>query len=464
MAGSRVGLEVALVCLLALAVSLAPFAAGPAFGQETYAAPLSREAAAAAGRQVIKEGEVLSLSRCVEIAVMKQPSIAAARGTVEANQSVVGQARSNYFPQLDLSSSYVELSSRGFSRSTATGTPTASSAGSVSEFTTSLHLSQDIYDFGKTSSQVKAQEFTTQSSMMDLQEATVQTVFNVKQAYFGVLKAKRDKAVAAEVVGQFEKHLEQAQALYSVGIKPRFDVIRAQVDVSNAKLSLIKADNALQIAWTGLNNAMGVPGAPPYDIEDILSFKEYPITLDEALSKAYANRPDMKSLVARQRAAEQNIRFAKTGYYPVLTGSAQYGWTGVDSTSDLQDFWNVGATVSFPIFSGFLTKHEVGQARANARVLEANGELLKQGIYLDVEQAYLTLRNVASQIPTAELAVKQAQENFDIVNGRYTAGLANPIEVTDAEVSLSNAKNAYIQALFDYHVAQATLEFAMGLR
>jgi outer membrane protein len=461
----RIFLKAAFPCLLAVAVSLAPpLAAGRALGQEPYMAPLSREKAAAAGRQVIKEGEVLSLDRCIEIALVKQPSIAAARGTVEANQSVVGQASSNYYPQLDLNSSYLQLSNRGFSRTTTTGVQTGGSAGSVSEFTSSFQLSQDIYDFGKTSSQVRAQEFAAESSMMDLEDTTVQTVFNVKQAYFGVLKAKRDKAVAAEVVAQFEKHLEQAQALYSVGIKPRFDVISAQVDVSNAKLNLIKADNSYQIARTGLNNAMGVPGAPPYDIEDILSFNEYPITLDEALGKAYANRPDMKSLAARQRAAEQNVRFAKTGYYPVLTGSAQYGWTGVDTVSDMQDFWNVGATISFPIFSGFLTKHEVGQARANVRFLEANAETLKQSIYLDVEQAYLTLKNVASQIPAAQLVVEQAQENLDIVNGRYTAGLANPIEVTDAEVSLSDAKNAYIQALFDYHVAQATLELAMGLR
>jgi len=106
----------------------------------------------------------------------------------------------------------------------------------------------------------------------------------------------------------------------------------------------------------------------------------------------------------------------------------------------------------------------VGEARANLNVLKANEESLRQTVILDVQQAYLNLRAVEEAIPTAELGVRQAQENMDITNGRYAAGVGNPIEVTDAEVSLSNAKLSYIQALSDDKVAQANLEKAMGLR
>jgi outer membrane protein TolC len=126
--------------------------------------------------------------------------------------------------------------------------------------------------------------------------------------------------------------------------------------------------------------------------------------------------------------------------------------------------WNVGAVLSFPVFSGFLTKYQVEEAKANLDVLRANEEALRQQVFLDVQQAYLTLRAAEEAIPTAKLGVEQAQENLDIANGRYAAGVGNPIEVTDAEVSLANARLAYIQALYADRVAQASLEKAMGQR
>jgi outer membrane protein len=106
----------------------------------------------------------------------------------------------------------------------------------------------------------------------------------------------------------------------------------------------------------------------------------------------------------------------------------------------------------------------VEESKANLNVLTANEESLRQTVFLDVQQAYLNLKQAEDSIPTAELGVKQAEENFDIANGRYAAGVGNPIEVTDAEISLLSAKLSHIQALYDYKVAQASLEKAMGVR
>ncbi|MBI5039191.1 MAG: TolC family protein, partial [Nitrospirae bacterium] len=94
----------------------------------------------------------------------------------------------------------------------------------------------------------------------------------------------------------------------------------------------------------------------------------------------------------------------------------------------------------------------------------ANEELLRQNVFLEVQQSFLNLKEAEERIPAAELTVKQAEENFEIANGRYTAGVGNPIEVTDAEVALSNARRDYIQALYDYKIAQASLGKAMGVR
>lgn len=335
--------------------------------------------------------------------------------------------------------------------------------GYFNQITSGFTLSQNIYDFGKTSSQVRIQKINLDSAGADLETSKDQIVLNVKQAYYTVIQAARNRAVAAESVGQYKQHLDQARGFFDVGAKPRYDVTTAEVNVSNAKLNLISADNSLKIARVNLNNAMGVPDAPAYTVQDSLAFIQYKITLDEALSRAMADRPDIKSLVLRRKAAEESVQLAKAGYYPALTGSASYNWEG-GTGFPLESVWNVGVTLSVPIFNGFLTKHQMGEAVSNLNVALANEEALRQSVVLDVQQSYLNLRQGEDSIATADLAVRQATENLDIANGRYSAGVGNPIEVTDAQVTYSNAKLAYIQALTNYNVAHASLLKAMGER
>ena len=393
--------------------------------------------------EIIKKGELLSIERCVKIALSNHPDIIAYANTVKANQSKVGQANANYYPQIDWSSGY-------------------SKSDSVDQYTNGITLKQNIFDFGKTSAQVQIQSLNLDSSRSDLNNVSGQVILNVKQAYYGVLKAKRNRDVAEESVKQFLQHLAQAKGFYEVGTKPKFDVTKAEVDLSNSKLNLIKTVNSLRIAVATLNNAIGVPNAPEYDVEDNLFYQAFGITFEDAIGTAYKNRPDLESVILKKQAAESSIILARKGYYPALTGNASYNWTG--EKFPLAEGWNVGAALSFPIFSGFLTRHQVEEARANLNVLSANEESLRQAVFLDVQQSYLNLKDAEERIPAAELVVRQAEENLELASGRYAAGVGNPIEVTDAQVSLSSAKTSYIQALYDYRVSQASLEKAMGAR
>lgn len=411
--------------------------------------------------EIIKKGETLNLGRCIEIALKMQPTIIAARNTVNVNESRVGQAKANYYPQIDWSSSYSRIKSAS-SLSGSSGGSFGRADESFNQYSTGFSLIQTIYDFGKTPNQVKIQNLNLDSSRSDFQNVTEQIIFTVKQAYYGVVQAKYNKIVAEDTVKQTQQHLEQAKGFFEAGTKPKFDVTKAEVDLSNAKLNLIRNENAYRISIVTLNNAMGVPDAPEYTLDEKMSFEKYEITLEDALTKAYQNRPDLKSIVLKRQAAERSIELAKTGYYPVLSGNAGYNWSG--EKFPLEDGWNVGASLSFPLFSGFLTKYQVEESRANLNVIKANEESLKQTIFLEVQEAYLTLRAAEEAIPTAKLGVEQAQENLDIANGRYAAGVGNPIEVTDAEVGLTNARTFYIQALYTDKVARASLEKAMGIR
>ncbi len=406
----------------------------------------------------ISKGETLTLSRCIEIAQGKNPTIIAAVNTVDISRSRVGEARANYYPQVSASGSYNRITSN----------PALSASGirqEYDQYSGSVDVSQTLFDFGKTWSSVKISKYNLDSSRSDLAATQDTITLNVKQAYYAVLQAKRNRDVAADIIKQFELHLEQAKGFYEVGTKAKIDVIKAEVDLSNAKLSLINTENTLKIAWVNLNNAMGVPDPPEYSIEDNLLFAPYAITLEEATAKAFDNRPDLKSIVSKRQAAEENISLQRSGYYPVLSANASYTWGGFGVLPDrFNNGWNAGVAVSVPLFSGFLTNHQVAEAKSNLYVLRANEESIRQQILLDVRQAYLNLHAADSSITTTDLALKQAKENLDLANGRYAAGVGSPIEVSDAFATYITAQANYTGALYNYKIAQASMEKAMGAR
>jgi outer membrane protein len=404
----------------------------------------------------IKKGERLDIQRCIELAIRNHPVINAARNTVKVNESRIGQARSNYYPQLNWQTGYSRISPA------ISGTTRYSGSSTYDQYASNLNLTQNLYDFEKTATQVQIQNLNTDSSRQDLNATEAQIILGVKQSYYSLVQAEKNREVARESVKQFQIHLEQAKGFFEVGVKPKFDVTKADVDLSNAKLNLIRAENALRIARVNLNNAVGVPDAPEYYLDNTLLFEKYEVDLQEALKKAYDTRPDLRSLMMKVEAGSQSMELTKKGYYPYVAGNANWGFEGQDFPLDKS--WNVGATLNIPLFSGFRTKNQVAEAKATLDVLKDNEQSLRMQIRLEVEQAYSNLIEATEGIATAQLTVRQAEENVELANGRYTAGVGNPIEVTDALVALSNAKTTHIAALTGFKTAQASLEKAMGVK
>ena len=420
-------------------------------------AGLSLGSPAQSGQDVISRGETVDLNRCVSIALERLPALLAARATSEADQSLVREAESAYYPQISWASSAGRTS---VGPRTSLGIPTGSVT--FNSYSTGLSLSQNIFDFGRTPAQVRIQKLGYRASLSDVETATQQAVFAVKQSYYSVLQAKRNLDVAEEAVRQYQAHLDQAQGFYDVGLQPKYDVTKATVDLGNAKVNQIKAKNAVKLALATLNNAMGLIGTLDYSLVDNLTFETTAISLEDALAGAYESRPELASFRARRQAAQSSITLAKAGFFPVIGGSASYDYAG--NAFPLARGWSLSLSLDVPIFNGFLTPAQVAGARANLRVLNADEETQKQSVSLAVQQAYLNLKQAEELVPVAELNVTAAQENFDIADGSYKEGVGDPIQLADASVALISAKLAYNQALYDCKVARASLDLAMGLR
>lgn len=404
--------------------------------------------------EMITEAAAYNLGKCIGIAMEKHPTLRASAGTIRANESKVGQAKANYYPQVNLSTSYQRIGPAN--------TPGIVSRNSYDQYSTDVSLGMTLFDFGKTSTQVKIQDLNVNASRADYEDTKAQVILNVKNAYYNLLQNQRNRDVAVDTMKQFQQHLDQANAFFRIGTKPKFDVTKAEVDLGNARLNVLKAENAVRIARITLKDAMGISENADFEIVDNLAYKKNHIQFNDVLNMAFSNRPDLRSIAARRQAAESSIELAKKGYYPTLSGSAGYGFSG--DNFPLGSGWNAGASLSIPLFSGLSTKYQVDEARANLDVLKSDEDSVRQAIRLDVQQAYLNVQDAAEQISVAELTVLQAKENYDLAEGRYRTGVGNPIEVADSIITLNNARAGLNTALYNYKIAQAALDKAIGAK
>jgi outer membrane protein len=411
---------------------------------------------AQAQEQPIRQGERLTLQRCIEIALKMQPSVLGSRYTVQTKEALLGQAKAPYYPNVNATGGFTHYDAV---KKTGDPKPTIDTYNSE---TASVTLSQTLFDFGKTGTGVKVKRFDLESSRQDLNDVTTTVVNDIRQAYFSVLKARRTREVNRETIGQYREHLAQARVRFEAGIRPKYDVTKAEVDLGDAELQLITAENDLEVAWVTLNNAMGYTGGAAYDIEDNLAFQQYDLTLEDALKKAYENRPDLKSLLAQKESAEQAVEYAKKDYYPSLTGNAGYVFAG--SQFPLEQGWNAGVALNMNLFQGNLTKNKVEEARARVKMAEANIETKRLQILSEVKKAYLSLLQARKSISNTEIQIRQGAENLELANLRYSSGLGDPLEVTDATVAYSKAKLSNITALYSHITARASIEKAMGNR
>lgn len=407
---------------------------------------------------VVRDGERLTLEQCIDIAVQYQPSILQYLYTSQANEALLGQARSSYWPQVDIRSGFTS-----YNNVKQYGDPyTQISQYGYHYFSNNLSVQQKIFDFGKREANVDAARMTLESSQSDVANQITAVVNSVKTAYYGVLQAERTRNVNLEVRDQYREQLKQSKLFFEAGKKPKYDVTTAEVNLSNAEVNLINAESNLDNAWVSLNNSMGYSGDAKYTIQDTMVPEPYEMMEQQALDQAYKNRQDLKSLLIQKESAQKLVEAAKKDYFPSLDASAGYDFSG--SREPLSQGWNAGVSLSWNIFKGQFTKRDIEKTIANLRVVEAKIASIRLQIQQDVKKALLDLKKAKETIASAEIQVRQATENLELANLRYKTGLGTPLDVTNATAAYSNAKLTQISASYNFIVSKANIEKAMGSR
>ncbi len=396
----------------------------------------------------------MTLDKCIELALGNNPQINAAFHDILASDARIKQVWANYFPQLSWQTGYTKI--KQLQLSDALGRNLTFNYYILGQVT----LQQMLYDFGVTQNQATIKRLDYEAYKTTLSATINDVIYQTKDAYFNLLFAFENRRVAEDTVKKFEMFYNQAKAFYEIGMNPKVDVTIAEVNLSNAKLQLIQADNAVNLAVAKLNNVMGVPFIDKYNVQERLKYQPVDVSFNKSVEIARDARPELKLAELKVESANQTMKLVKKSYFPTLSVEGQYQRGGKSWNSNYG--YNIGGYLNFPTINGMLIKNEIKEARYLYDKEIANAKNTQNSIYLEIQNAYLTLEEKKNQMPVAILGVKQAKENYELSYGRYRVGEASPTELKDAQINYQQAQLTYYNALYQYNSSKAALEKAIG--
>lgn len=406
------------------------------------------------------QGPKLTLADAEKMATEHNPNISIARLLTLAQAQVAREVRSDELP-------------------TATGSLTAVGSHQNSRITAGflnnpsifdraaggLTVNQLITDFGRTHNLVLSAKSSARAQL-ESQRATEDDIrLTVDQAFYQALTAQGVLKVAQETVAQRQATFDQISALANSKLRSTLDQSFANVQLSQAKLLMLDAQNNEDNAMASLNNVLGSEQNVQYVLVDETPANPQPAPQDaETLLKtAFAARPDLASMNDTFTAAKHYSKAERDLWMPTVSALAAVGGTPVRA-DQIQSNWYgaAGANINIPVFNGFLFNARAQEARLRANAAGEQVRNLRDQIARDVRVAVLNSQNAYQKIGVTQSMLDQATMSLDLAQARYKIGLSGIVELTQAQLALTEAQIAYTTARYAYETALAELRFQLG--
>lgn len=423
------------------------------------------------GCVVTLSAQTLTLEKCVEQALEKNPGLIQAKLSKEIAERDVVNARSSFLPSVRSSIAYnhsVIGPSSAFRIDPQTGILVPLQSDEVVSWNSnanvninqSLFNGADIYSY-KYSLSMK------NSAMHSLEDSRQSIIYQVKERYYNLLKAEKLLEVAEENIKLSDESLKRAEVLFEVGKAPKSDVLQARYEYENYKLSEIEAKNSLSIAKASLNHILGRDIDQNIQIVDNLDVIEVEVEYDDAMKNATSGHPLIAKCNFDVAAAKDQVGMATSAYLPTIAGYYGYSWRHKDfneigNAFDTDYSWYMGAQLSIPIFQGFSRCANLSKAKLYHK---SQQEFLIQtirDIEFEVQNAFFEVQQAKKKIVVTQNAEDVASENLRLNQEKYNLGAGTMLDLVNAQVSYTEARSNQIQALYDYKYAIARLQKAMG--
>ena len=412
--------------------------------------------------------EPLSLPGAIRIAVVQNAEILKSASDLETAHGIAIQMKAIVMPKLRGNANYVH--------DDAVENDPQRNPGGVEEpqdqWNGSIRIVQSIYEGGRLRSALRTARLTKEQALLGFQTVVANALLDVRTAYYDVLLAKQQVVVRDASVRLLEEQLEKTKRQFDAGAVPRFDVLRGEVEIANARPRFIRAKNLYRIAKNNLATLLGynIPTTVWEDLPLTLTTKldtdPYEIDLPNAIGAARARRPELGALRAQVSIQQERIVAARSGYKPSLGVFAGYS----AHTSEFRDDFfrdvsgpTAGVVMTWDFFDGHATQGRITEARGRESraviTLEDNTRRIEQ----QVRAAYSSFVEAREVLESQKKVVERAEEAIRLASSRYEAGSGTQLDVLNTETALTEARTTQVEAARDYLVARARLDHSIGV-
>ena len=400
----------------------------------------------------------LTLAQAQQQAIQNNPQFSAARLNAAAAAQQVPIYRSAMAPSL--SGVMTGVGADNGSRLAAGG---LNNPVVYSRLSTGVIASQLLTDFGRTSNLVAMARLQAEAQNQASETTRSDILLAVSSNYFAVLRANAVLQVANQTVTTRQQVADQVSALQQSQLRSTLDVSFANVNLQDAKLLQVQAENDVKAAEAQLAEVLGLPTGTAFDLAEESVPGALPLTSDALVQQAIQNRPELKDLRLQQNAAERFARAEHDLYYPSVGALGAMGIVPTGVSQVPERYGAVGVNVTIPVFNGGLFKARETEAQLKAQAAAKNITDEENRVMRDVRIAFLDATTAYQRIGLTQQLVDQASQSLQLAQSRFQLGLGSIVELSQAQLNLTSAQIAFASARYDYQARRIAVDFQAGV-
>jgi outer membrane protein TolC len=406
----------------------------------------------------------MTAAQAVARSVVNQPLIEAAEAAVASARAKLGQARSEYYPDVSGVGSWEHVIPNEqllFGGEMFTLAP-------VDYWDFNLGATQIIYDFGKREFKVKLAKSGIDAALVGVDQIKTNIAFETLRTFYSILFLDQEVASLDERVTNLEQHRQDAENREKTGSSTHLDVVTTEVNVAGVKADRIDASDQLERQKSRLRQLLGLRPEDTLEADGDFTSDQVAGDTSSLIEKALTKRPELLQANESVDIASLDKTLSSLGNKPSLTAGAGLGFKNGLFTAENSDLntlefnWNLGIALNIPIFDGFLTANRTAEAEANLAAAKDEAENLRRTIEAQVVQAVRSLAASRSRVENSSDQMNQAKQALDIAKAEYRFGVITNLQYLDSQTSFGIATLTRLNALYREVLCEIDLEQALG--
>lgn len=338
--------------------------------------------------------------------------------------------------------------------------------GNVDNYSAVLTVAQPIYAGGAITARLKSAKLFGLLTDQTVRGAVQGVVYAAQHGYYDVLLSQHLLEISSDAVRSAKAHLDSVKQKRQAGVASAFDVLRAEVELSNFQAQFIQNKNAINLAKANLIKTMGVSQDSSFVLSDELVYAPSDMTMEQAVETAFKNRPDLFSREYDIKYQQELLKTVRSRYFPTVGAYFNNTWSNPDPHSMMAiewgSAWQAGLRATLPIFDGFARESEMVQQKARLKQAQIGLVDAEETALFELTKALLSIQDANEFVESQRLNLTRAKEGLRLAEVGYKEGTNTQVEMIDAQAALTTAKANYYQAIYSHVVAKLEIQKATG--